>query len=58
MIYLLLDATDKKTIKSVSSGEFNNVPDDYIVVTVEEIPEDFYEDISLYEYNEGLVKIQ
>ena len=51
MIYLLLDATDKKTIKSVSSGEFQGFPEEYISVSFEgEVPEQFKEDYSLFEY--------
>lgn len=42
MIYLLLDSTDKKTIKSVSSGAFVDLPKEYIqveIITSEDIPE-------------------
>jgi hypothetical protein len=61
MIYLLLDSTDKKTIKSVSSGEFADVPKEYVSVAIkthdeegeelDNIPIEFKEDYSLFEWD-------
>ena len=56
MTYLLLDATDEKTIKSVSSGEFTDIPKEYISVEIETVNEEFKEDYSLFEYIDGSIK--
>lgn len=54
MTYLLLDSTDEKTIKSISSGEFKNLPDEYIQVSIEDenIPDDINE--TEYTYSDGV----
>lgn len=63
MMFLIIDSKDNKTIQSVSSGKYCNVPEKYIILEIKthddegnvlvEIPEGFYENYSEYNYIDG-----